>query len=221
MINDIEYAKTFLMQIKLSNLGKKFQREWIFRNVNFTLEQGESYVLIGPNGSGKSTLMLILSGLLSASEGTLKYEKGNGQQIPAEQFYHFQSIVAPYEEVVEEFTLTELLDFHFAFKPALDNMSSTDIIEALYLTTARYKYIKQFSSGMKQRLKLGLAFYSKSKVLFLDEPCSNLDARGIEWYQQEVKKVLRERLIVICSNQPYEYEFVDHKINIEQYKRRP
>jgi ABC-type multidrug transport system ATPase subunit len=207
------------MQIKLSSLGKKFQREWIFRNVNLTLKQGESYVLIGPNGSGKSTLMLILSGLLSASEGTVEYKKDNGENIPEEQFYLFQSIVAPYEEVVEEFTLTELLDFHFAFKPSLDNMSSADIIEALYLTTARNKSIKQFSSGMKQRLKLGLAFYSKSKVLFLDEPCSNLDARGIEWYQQEVKKVLHERLIVICSNQSYEYEFVDQRINIEQYKR--
>ncbi|MEK6476403.1 ABC transporter ATP-binding protein [Catalinimonas sp. 4WD22] len=207
------------MQIKLNSLGKKFQREWIFRNVNLTLKQGESYVLIGPNGSGKSTLMLILSGLLSASEGTVEYKKDNGENLPEEQFYLSQSIVAPYEEVVEEFTLTELLDFHFAFKPSLDNMSSADIIEALYLTTARNKYIKQFSSGMKQRLKLGLAFYSKSKVLFLDEPCSNLDARGIEWYQQEVKKILHERLIVICSNQSYEYEFVDQRINIEQYKR--
>ncbi|MDF9800078.1 ABC-type multidrug transport system ATPase subunit [Catalinimonas alkaloidigena] len=206
------------MQIKLSKVGKKFQREWIFRNVDLTLKQGQSYVLIGPNGSGKSTLMLILSGLLSASEGTVKYEKGNKKNIPEEEFYHHQSIVAPYEEVVEEFTLTELLEFHFAFKPPLNNMSNMEIMEALYLTQARDKYIKQFSSGMKQRLKLGLAFYSKSKVLFLDEPCSNLDARGIDWYQREVKKVLQERLVVICSNQPYEYEFVDQQINIEQYK---
>jgi ABC-type multidrug transport system ATPase subunit len=205
------------MQIKVSNLGKKFQREWVFRNVNLTLKQGESYVLIGPNGSGKSTFMLILSGLLPPSQGAVKYQK-EGKEIPEDQFYLHQSIAAPYQELVEEFTLEELLNFHFSFKPMCENRSVGDIMEALYLTQARHKYIRQFSSGMKQRLKLGLAFYAQSDILFLDEPCSNLDARGINWYQQEVRKVLQNRIIVVCSNQPYEYEFVNHQINIEQYK---
>lgn len=206
-----------MMQIKVSNLGKKFQREWIFKNVNLTLEQGESYVLIGPNGSGKSTLMLILSGLLPPSQGEVKYKK-EGKDLSEDHFYLYQSIVAPYEEVVEEFTLEELLNFHFSFKQARENMSVRDVMEALYLTQARHKYIRQFSSGMKQRLKLGLAFYAQNDILFLDEPCSNLDAKGISWYQQEVRKVVQDRIIVVCSNQPYEYEFVKHQINIEQYK---
>lgn len=205
------------MQIKVSDLGKKFQREWVFRNVNLTLKQGESYVLIGPNGSGKSTLMLILSGLLPPSQGVVKYQK-EGKEISEDQFYLHQSIVAPYQEVIEEFTLEELLDFHFSFKQVYENRSVRDIMEALYLTQARHKYIRQFSSGMKQRLKLGLAFYAKSEILFLDEPCSNLDAKGIKWYQQEVRKVLKDRLVIVCSNQPYEYEFVNHQINIEHYK---
>ncbi|WPP53681.1 ABC transporter ATP-binding protein [Catalinimonas niigatensis] len=205
------------MQIKVNNLGKKFQKEWVFRNVNLTLVQGEPYVLIGPNGSGKSTLMLILSGLLPPSQGEVSYHK-EGKEIPEDQFYLYQSIVAPYEEVVEEFTLEELLDFHFSFKKADENKSIGDIMESLYLTQARHKYIRQFSSGMKQRLKLGLAFYAQSDILFLDEPCSNLDAKGIEWYQQEVRKVQHDRIVVVCSNQPYEYEFVKHQINIEQYK---
>ncbi len=206
-----------MMQIKVSNLGKKFQREWVFRDVNLTLAQGSSYVVIGPNGSGKSTLMLILSGLLPASQGEVKYSN-NGQEIPEDQCYQHQSIVAPYGEVVEEFTLEELLNFHFSFKKPRVNMTINNIIEALYLTQARHKYIRQFSSGMKQRLKLGLAFYAQSDILFLDEPCSNLDAKGISWYQQEVRKVLEDSMVLVCSNQAYEYEFVNHRIDIEQYK---
>lgn len=206
-----------MMQINVSNLGKKFQREWVFKKVNLTLKQGESYVLIGPNGSGKSTLMLILTGLLPSSQGEVKYQQ-DGRDIPEDQFYLHQSIVAPYQELIEEFTLEELLDFHFSFKQPYEKMSIKAMIEGLYLTEARHKYIRQFSSGMKQRLKLGLAFYAQSDILFLDEPCSNLDAKGIHWYQQEVRKVLKDRIVIVCSNQPYEYEFAKHQILIEQYK---
>jgi ABC-type multidrug transport system ATPase subunit len=206
-----------MMQIKVSGLGKKFQREWIFRNIDLALLQGESYVLLGPNGSGKTTLMLILSGLLSPSHGAVRYYEAD-QEIPVEEYYIHQSIVAPYEELIEEFTLQELLDFHFSLKPPLNGITKQEIIQAMYLEPARHKYIRQFSSGMKQRLKLGLAFYSHSQILFLDEPCSNLDARGIQWYKQEVSKVASERIVLVCSNQPYEYEFVKHKIDIEQYK---
>ncbi len=205
------------MHIRVSNLGKKYQREWIFRNFSFTFNKGHSYALLGPNGSGKTTLMQILSGLLPPTRGKVEYVV-NDKSLSEEVFYQYQSIVAPYQEVIEEFTLLELLDFHFSLKQPLPTLSTEDIIKAMYLEQARYKYIRQFSSGMKQRLKLGLAFYSRSALLFLDEPCSNLDAKGIQWYQQEVRKVLPERVVVVCSNQPYEYEYVQQKVDIEQYK---
>jgi len=206
-----------MMQIRVSNLGKKYQREWIFRNFSFTFDEGHSYALLGPNGSGKTTLMQILSGLLPPTRGKVEYVV-NDKSLSEEVFYQYQSIVAPYQEVIEEFTLQELLDFHFSLKQPLPTLSTEDIIKAMYLEQARHKYIRQFSSGMKQRLKLGLAFYSRSALLFLDEPCSNLDAKGIQWYQQEVRKVLPERVVIVCSNQPYEYEYVQQKVDIEQYK---
>lgn len=206
-----------MMQIHASQLGKKYQREWIFRNLSLLLEEGNAYALLGSNGSGKTTLMLILSGLLPPSKGDVIYKQG-GRALAAETFYQYQAIVAPYQEVIEEFTLEELLKFHFSLKQPIPGMDTEGIMEAMYLEQARHKYIRQFSSGMRQRLKLGLAFYSQNRVLFLDEPCSNLDARGIEWYQQEVRKILSDRIVLVCSNQPYEYEFVQKKIYIEHYK---
>lgn len=205
------------MQIEIKNLGKKFHHEWIFRNVNITLTSHEACVFVGPNGSGKSTLMLIITGMLLPTQGEILYKNGS-QTIPDEHFYQQQSIVAPYMEVIEEFTLHELLDFHFSFKSPLPEYNTHRIMQAMHLERAKNKYIKQFSSGMKQRLKLGLAFYAQSPILYLDEPCSNLDTTGIQWYRNEVQKALRDKLIVICSNQSYEYDFAKKIINIEQYK---
>lgn len=205
------------MQIDIKNLGKKFHREWIFRNVNLTLTSNEACVFVGPNGSGKSTLMLAITGMLPPTQGQIIYKNGS-QIISDDHFYQQQSIVAPYMEVIEEFTLHELLNFHFSFKIPLSGYNVDRILQSMHLENAKNKYIRQFSSGMKQRLKLGLAFYAQSPVLFLDEPCSNLDVNGIQWYRSEVQKALKNRLIVICSNQPYEYDFSKKIISIEQYK---
>lgn len=205
------------MQIEVRNLSKKFYREWIFRGVSLIMKKGETYVFTGPNGSGKSTLMLTLAGMLPPTQGEIFYSNAQ-QTIANDDFYKYQSIVAPYVELIEEYTLAELLDFHLSFKAPLPMYNSKDILRSMYLENAKHKYIKQFSSGMKQRLKLGLAFYVQSPVLFLDEPCSNLDHQGIQWYRNEVQQVLKNKLIIICSNQPYEYDFSKNIINIEQYK---
>lgn len=205
------------MQIELKDVGKKFYREWIFRKVTLTFTSPGAYVFVGPNGSGKSTLMLVLTGLLPPTHGTVMY-KTDTQTLGEDTFYRYQSVVAPYMEVIEEFTLKELLEFHFSFKKLLPSYTTARIMELTYLEKSAHKYIKQFSSGMKQRLKLGLAFYTQSEVLFLDEPCANLDAQGIQWYRQEVQKVLQHKLVIIGSNQSYEYDFCERVISLEQYK---
>ena len=205
------------MQITLQQIGKKFQREWIFRDISLTFQENQAYALIGPNGSGKSTLLLILSGLLPPSRGEIFYHH-RGQLIEAENVYRHQSIAAPYVELIEEFTLRELLDFHFALKSPLPTLTTATILQKLQLEPAQHKYIHQFSSGMKQRLKLGLAFYTDADLIFLDEPCSNLDKRGTEWYYDEIKALLGKKLMIISSNQPYEYQFCDTFVDIVRYK---
>ena len=205
------------MQITLQQIGKKFQREWIFRDISLTFQENQTYALIGPNGSGKSTLLLILSGLLPPSRGEILYHH-QGQLIEAENVYRHQAIAAPYVELIEEFTLRELLDFHFALKSPLPTLTTAAILQKLQLEQAKHKYIHQFSSGMKQRLKLGLAFYTDADLIFLDEPCSNLDKSGTGWYYDEIKALLGKKLMIISSNQPYEYQFCDTFVDIVRYK---
>lgn len=202
------------MEITLSKAGRRFNKEWIFRNIDYSFATAESYAVLGPNGSGKSTLMQVLSGMLSLSEGTIQYHE-KGQYIEVEAVFNAIIYTAPYLELLEEFTLQEMVDFHFQFKKPID---TTDIIQLLGFEKHRNRLIKVFSSGMKQRLKLALAFCSDTPILLLDEPCSNLDDQGIAWYQQLLQNYTANRLVIIASNQLHEYEWCKHRLNITDYK---
>ena len=204
------------MEITLKNLGKKYHREWVFKNLNAKLASKESYAITGANGSGKSTLIQVVSSALLPSFGTIIYQ--NDKHIPAKEVYRYLSMVSPYLELIEEFTLLEFLQFHFKFKTIKKNMDINDIINEAYLTDAKNKYLKNFSSGMKQRLKLALCFFSESLVLLLDEPTSNLDQKGIDWYKHHIDMNTPNKLVIVASNQKQEYAHCNTVIDINDYK---
>ncbi|MFN3315348.1 MAG: ATP-binding cassette domain-containing protein [Raineya sp.] len=204
-----------MFSISTENLGKKFNYEWIFKNLSFKFQLGDSYAIVGNNGSGKSTMLQVLAGALPPSEGKIWYEQENKKILP-EEFYQYLSWASPYLELIEEMTLTEQIEFHFKMKPRSSLISSNkQLIELLRLEQSKKKYIKNFSSGMKQRLKLGLAFYTDTPLLMLDEPTSNLDAQNIAWYKNEVTKQIGQRLIIVASNQNEEYDFCKHIIRLQ------
>jgi ABC-type multidrug transport system ATPase subunit len=202
------------MTISLNEVGKRFKNDWIFRKLSFEFESPNSYAILGSNGSGKSTLLKIISGLLTPNEGKLLINKN----IPPEDLYKSISFCAPYVELIEELSVLELVSFHFEFKEPLFEMNSTDFLEEIELHKAKDKLVSECSSGMKQRLRIGLAVLSKSDVLLLDEPCTNLDEEGITWYKSIIKKYCKNRLVIVSSNQKYEYEFCTNQLEIAKYK---
>jgi ABC-type multidrug transport system ATPase subunit len=204
------------MQINLSNLGKRYNYEWIFRNLTYTLESGTSYAILGHNGSGKSTLLTVIAGHNLHSEGEITYLI-DGKTVAPDKAYRELSLTAPYLELVEEFTLLEMIDFHTRFKPLRNNLSHEVLVERMGLQKSRNKYVKDFSSGMKQRLKLGLAIYSDTKLLVLDEPTTNLDQEGVNWYQEHVAANKEGRLIIVGSNIVHEYNFCDQHLYITDF----
>ncbi|WP_207429323.1 ABC transporter ATP-binding protein [Pedobacter sp. SYSU D00535] len=205
------------MKILLENIGRRFNREWIFKNLNYTFETGESYAILGRNGSGKSTLLQIIAGSLTPSEGRITYLQDSKKLDPDYVFPNL-SIAAPYLDLVEEFTLTELINFHFKFKRFYAHFDTPAVIKLLGLGSSRHKPLKYFSSGMKQRTKLALAFCSDTSVLLLDEPTANLDSQGIAWYRSCIETFSERRLVIICSNQEHEYDFCQAQLNILDYK---
>lgn len=204
------------MNISLNNVGRRFNKEWIFRNLTTEFTSGNSYAILGPNGSGKSTLLSVLTGSLSPSEGEISFS--DTKEISVENIYKYISLAAPYLELVETFTLKESIDFHFKFKNFAPGLDSKRLITILGLEKAANKEIKYFSSGMKQRTKLALACCTDTPILFLDEPTSNLDVQGINWYRELIENFGKGRLTIIGSNQIQEYDFCTNQIQISDYK---
>lgn len=206
------------MKVSLTDAGKRFNRDWIFRHLTYTFEEGQSYAIVGPNGSGKSTLLQVLSGSMQTSEGSIEYRISN-KGIQNEEVFNHVSICAPYLEVVEEMTLKEFLHFHHGFKPFLSEFTIEKIISLLDLEKAANKQIRYYSSGMKQRVRLAQAVFSDVAVVLLDEPCTNFDTAGIELYKQLIKEYCKNRLVIVSSNDETEYGFCKERINISDYKK--
>lgn len=205
------------MKISLTNTGKRYNREWIFRGFSYEFENGKTYAITGPNGSGKSTLLQAVGGALLLSEGQVAYSS-KVHELPPEKAFQHLSIAAPYLELIEEMTVTEFLSFHQNFKPFLPGKTVNEIIVEVGLEKAANKQIRYYSSGMKQRVKLAQALFSNVSLVLLDEPCTNLDKNGIQLYQQLVKQYGLGRTIIVSSNDEAEYGFCEQSVSILDYK---
>ncbi len=202
------------MKINLVNAGKRYNRQWIFRHLNYSFADSCSYAITGPNGSGKSTLLQVIASASTISEGSVVYFN-DSSPVAAEHVYKNFSIAAPYLELIEEMTLLEMISFHNKMKPFISGISLKEIIDVVGLKHAADKQIRYFSSGMKQRVKLALAIFSDVKVTLLDEPCSNLDTAGILLYHDLINQFTAKKIIIICSNDPNEYDFANNIINMD------
>jgi ABC-type multidrug transport system ATPase subunit len=205
------------MKIIAHQLGKRFEREWIFRNFSAEFSSGNTYAILGPNGSGKSTLMQVLWGQMIPSRGSVSYQI-NEKPLAISEVFKYVSIATPYMDLIDEFTLKEMVEFHFRHKSVRMALNTAQIMEAMNLSSSKDKPIRDFSSGMRQRLKLGLLFNTKSSMYFLDEPTTNLDSQAKDWYWQQLTKLPHEALIIIASNQVEEYPSSAIKIDILRFK---
>lgn len=205
------------MRIQLGNVGKRFNSEWIFKNVNFRFEDAGKYAVTGPNGSGKSTFLLLIAGFILHNKGTISYVQ-NETEISPEKINQYVSLAAPYLEVVEEMTLNEFFHFHFKMKPAIESMDFKEMAEWVDLKDSFHKQIRYYSSGMKQRVKLAQAIFSNVPVILLDEPLTNLDKAGNDMYYRLIEKFAADRLVIVSSNDEREYSFCKEQLKISDFK---
>lgn len=207
--------------ITFSSAGKRFNREWIFKNLNATFLSGKAYAITGPNGSGKSTLLQCLAGSIQLNSGSVLIQHSSEEksfEISPENLYQYISVCAPYLELVEEMTALELLVFHQQFKDLRSGLTVTNILNEIGLSKAGNKQIRHYSSGMKQRIKLAQAIFADTPILLLDEPCTNLDKDGYALYHQLINRYCQEKLVIICSNEEAEINFCKDRLNIVDYK---
>ena len=205
------------MQITLVKIAKRYGYEWIFRNIDFSIKTGERIAITGPNGSGKSTLVKIILGALDPSHGKVNYEVDNAN-VSAEDINDQFSFTGPYMDIIDNFTLDEMVKFHFSFRKPLEGISKKDIAAIALLDKSRKKEISKFSSGMQQRLKLTLALCSQSAAVVLDEPTTNLDEASKKWVEQMLETHLGNRTLIVATNEKRDADLCTRQLNIGDFK---
>jgi len=205
------------MRISLDSVSKRYQRHWVFRNISGEIPAGSRIAILGQNGSGKSTLLRMLAGMQPPSSGKILHAH-NEQNIPQTELFRMLSFCAPGVELPEELSLAELLEFHFSFKKMLPGFDQHRIIDETGLQKRRQVPIGDFSSGMRQRVKLAQALFSDTPLLLLDEPCTNLDEAGVAQYLDWIERLTPGRTVIVASNDPREYGFCEHQIQISDYQ---
>ncbi|HQF08717.1 MAG TPA: ABC transporter ATP-binding protein [Spirochaetota bacterium] len=191
-------------------LAKKFGRSALFKGICLSAATGESLSITGPNGSGKSTLMKILAGIQKPTAGNV--DLVSGSSIEKTQWLshigYTGPLVNPYDE------LTGLENIAFAARPADAGERAGRLLETFGLGPHRDKKVKHYSSGMKQRLKLILAFLNDPPVLMLDEPGMNLDSAGTALLHSYLESVRKEKIIIIATNDPLEEQLCGRTIKL-------
>lgn len=197
------------MQLVCDQLGKRYNRHWVFRNLSRSFGEDSTVGLVGNNGSGKSTLLKVLAGYERFSEGSYTVEI-DGKKVDENSVYRHIALCAPYQNLYEDFTLKDHYELHVGFKKMRIG-SFNDFHDLIALEGIGDKALKYYSSGMRQRVKLALAILSDTPMLFLDEPVSNLDSRSTLWYRELVAGHIEGRAVFVASNKNEDELFFCHE----------
>jgi ABC-type multidrug transport system ATPase subunit len=201
-------------RIVLDHISKRFDYQWIVKDITYTFSSDVITGITGSNGSGKSTLLKIISGYLSPSNGKIEYYSNKSSAIHNDDVYKHVALAGPYTDVIQEYTLKEMYDFHQYFKPLIGVSEYKEFLDMLQLPPVSNKTISQFSSGMKQKIQIALALLSDTEFLLLDEPTSFLDDNAKQWFVDMLMTNRNDRCVIIASNDRYDLDLCDKKLEV-------
>ena len=167
----------------------------LFDALSLAIYPGDIVQVEGPNGSGKSTLLQLLAQFTLPNSGKVEMP-----QVEAENVYSQITYAAPYVELIEEYTLIEHLELLKKNQYLPFSINIEHFEKFIELSPDRHKSIKNYSSGMRQKIKLAIALLSPRPILCLDEPTSNLDDKAKQWFIKRLQEN-RSKLILIASNE--------------------
>ena len=203
-----------MFSVQVQELSKAFNRKNIFINLSFTHQQGVLGIA-GSNGSGKSTLMKCLAFLLRPGSGTIEWMQ-NHEPVSRENVRAEIGYMAPYINLYDDFSVFENVEFILSVGGYQSNPNQINtLLRELQLLELKDQYFKTLSTGQRQRVKLASALVRKPKILFLDEPGSNLDEKGTELVSSIIQQQKEQgTLIFLASNDPVEINLCDELITL-------
>jgi heme exporter protein A len=208
------------INLQCTDVSKNYNGKVIFKNVNINLADKSSLVITGRNGSGKSTLLKVISHLIRFDKGSIELNI-NGQKITKEKFYTQIGFLAPYISLYDELTGWENLAFFFDLKvEQKDNKEEKlkYLLEKVGLYKRKNDLIRNYSSGMIQRLKLAFAVINNPPLLLMDEPRTNLDEEGISVVYNIAEEQKKRGILILATNEAEDTAICNSILNIEDYK---
>jgi ABC-2 type transport system ATP-binding protein len=188
--------------IQIENVTKRYGNHIALDNLNFTVNKGEVLGFLGPNGAGKSTTMNIITGYLSATEGSVKVDGLDILEHPEEvkrKIGYLPEIPPLYMDM----TVEEYLHFVSKLKGVKKDSiepSLERIMNLVKIAHVRKRLIKNLSKGYKQRVGLAQAIVGDPEVLILDEPTVGLDPKEIIEIRNLIKSIGKEHTIILSSH---------------------
>ena len=188
--------------ISITNLTKKYGHFTALDNINLEVSNGDILGLLGPNGAGKTSLMRVISGFMAAEEGHCFV---NGYEVHKDPL-KAQAYIGYLPEqppLYPEMRVSDYLKFVANIKgmPRSDFKKRLDyVLEAVILQDRRHQIIKTLSKGYKQRVGIAMALIHDPKLLILDEPTVGLDPNQILEIRSLIKKLAKDRTVVISSH---------------------
>lgn len=202
--------------IEVRNLTKVYGRKKAVDDLSFTIEDGEIFGFLGPNGAGKSTTMNIITGCLSATEGTVVID---GNDIFEEAYKAKQNVGYLPEQppLYMDMTVEEYLRFVAEAKKVKKDKRSEEVERVMKKTSildVHNRLIKTLSKGYKQRVGIAQALIGNPKVIILDEPTVGLDPRQILEIRDLIRNLGKEHTVILSSHILQEVNSVCDKIMI-------
>lgn len=191
-------------------LGKNFKHKRVLDQINLNVPTGKIYCIIGPNGAGKSTLLKIISGIEKPTEGVVTFKDKNWKREDLKVIGSLIEEPGLFDNLTVEENIKLKLKLH-----RIENKNQEQILNTLGFGDHNHEKVKGFSTGMRQRLGIALAFMGNPDLVILDEPTNGLDTFGIHELRELLMLEKKQgKTIIIASHMLSEIQKVADRIAI-------
>lgn len=204
------------MDIVVRNLSKRYGVQKAVDDISFEVKTGEILGFLGPNGAGKTTTMKIITSYLAPSSGTIQIGKHSVLNEP-EQVKKFIGYLPETNPLYEEMGVINYLLFCAEIQGINRNESKNQVQRMVHvcgLDAEKHKKISELSKGYRQRVGLAQALIHDPQVLILDEPTTGLDPNQIVEIRELIKKIGKEKTVILSSHILAEVEATCDRIMI-------
>lgn len=191
-------------------LGKNFKNKHVLNQINIHVPEGKIYCIMGPNGAGKSTLLKMISGIEKPTEGDINFKSENWKREDLKTIGSLIEEPGLFDNLTVEDNIKLKLKLHH-----VENKDQEQILNTLGFGDHNQEKVKGFSTGMRQRLGIALAFMGNPDLVVLDEPTNGLDTFGIHELRELLMLEKKQgKTIIIASHMLSEVQKVADRIAI-------